>query len=115
MQTNNPEKLLKLKKGDLVNATFSDIEGNVIEANGRLEQISKVSIALIDADTGQVREYELWRMLSLVCMERDISFLREGDIMSDLERVAYSLDSRLPRDGQGKKRRKHDKHHDSVG
>ena len=99
MQTTNLEKLLKLKKGDMVNATFSDIEGNVIEANGRLEQISKASISLVDSEMGQVREYELWRMLSLVCMERDISFLREGDIMSDLERVASSLDSRLQRGG----------------
>ena len=97
MQTTNLEKLLKLKKGDMVNATFSDIEGNVIEANGRLEQMNKASISLADLETGQVMEYELWRMLSLVCMERDISFLREGDIMSDLERVASSLDSRLQR------------------
>ena len=89
MQTTNLEKLLKLKKGDIVNATFSDIEGNVIEANGRLEQISKASITLFDAETGQVMEYELWRMLSLVWA-----------IMSDLERVASSLDSRLQRGGR---------------
>ena len=106
MQIKSLEKLQKLKKGDQVNATFSDIEGNVIEANGRLEQIDKASITLIDTDSGQVCEYELWRMLSLVCMERDISFLREGDIMSDLEWVANSLDSRLRRAGRSSKHNK---------
>ena len=105
MQITSLEQLQKLKKGDLVHTTFSDIAGNVTEAHGRIEAVDRASIRIVDEDSGQITEYELWRMLSLVCIKRDISFIREGDILSDLEHVAHALDSRLQR-GDRKKRKK---------
>lgn len=91
------DQLQKLNMGDHVHATFSDISGNVTEATGHIDHIDTSTIGIKDQETGQVKEFALWRMLSLVSIERDISFVREGNIMSDLEHVAFSLEGRLQR------------------
>ena len=105
MQIKNLQQLQKLKKGDAVDATFSNIEGEVTEAHGRVVEVTNVSIILMEDDTARTKEYELWRMLSLVCMDRDISFVREGNIMSDLEHVANTLDTRLQRGGRNDRKK----------
>lgn len=78
MQITNPEQLQMLSRNDIVHATFSDINGEVVDSNGRIDEVNEISIRIIEEDSGLTREFELWRMLSLVCIERDVSFIREG-------------------------------------
>ena len=106
MQITNPEQLQMLSRNDIVHATFSDINGDVVESNGRVDDVNEVSIRIIEDDSGLTKEFELWRMLSLVCIERDVSFIREGTILSDLEYVARALDSRINPDSRRSKNKK---------
>ena len=86
--------------------SFSDINGEVVDSNGRIDEVNEISIRIIEEDSGLTREFELWRMLSLVCIERDVSFIREGTILSDLEYVAKALDSRINPDSRRSKNKK---------
>ncbi len=95
-----------LSRNDIVHATFSDINGEVVDSNGRIDEVNEISIRIIEEDSGLTREFELWRMLLLVCIERDVSFIREGTILSDLEYVAKALDSRINPDSRRSKNKK---------
>lgn len=86
--------------------SFSDINGEVVDSNGRIDEVNEISIRIIEEDSGLTREFELWRMLSLVCIERDVSFIREGTILLDLEYVAKALDSRINPDSRRSKNKK---------
>ena len=42
MQITNPEQLQILSRNDIVHATFSDINGDVVDSNGRIDEVNEV-------------------------------------------------------------------------
>ena len=84
MQVTDTKWLRHLKPGDYVNATFSDIDDQVISCEGKIERITNDSITI-------GKTYGLWQLLSLVCIEKDFSFIRENSVTSDLERLTMLL------------------------
>ena len=45
MQITNPEQLQMLSRNDIVHATFSDINGEVVDSNGRIDEVNEFPYA----------------------------------------------------------------------
>ena len=93
MQVTKTKWLKQLHPGDFVNATFSGVDDEISVIDGCLERITEDSITINKGLKGSTQSitYGLWQMLSLVCMERDISFVRENNPITELERLTLLL------------------------
>ena len=84
--TDDLSRIRNLHPGDMVNATFSNFDDTITAVEGPLDRLTTEYIYITDTK-GKKSKFGLWQMLSLVCIERDISFLRENNINSAYENL----------------------------
>ena len=93
MQATDLKWLKTIKPGDIVMATFQCIDDKVESAEGEVTAINDETIIIDRGKTGRPNkcQYGMWQMLSLVCIEKDFSYIRPGDANTDLDRLAALL------------------------
>ena len=89
MQVTETRWLKSLKPEDKVYATFEHADASIESIEGKVTKIGEDYIRVKD-DSGE-KSFSMWQMLSLVCPDKDLSFIREKSAVSDLDRLAMLL------------------------
>ena len=88
---NDTVRLRILKPGDYVVASYAGPDDAILSAEGKIERITEDYLVIKSMSGKHTCKFGLWQLMSLVCMDRDISFIREGDAYTDLERLSLML------------------------
>ena len=93
MQTSDVSRLISVKPGDFVYATFGNIDDTVDAVEGWVVTLDKETVVLREEDPtkGKKRMYGTWQMLSLICPTKNASFIRQGNVYTNLERLTRML------------------------
>ena len=89
MQVHDLKWIRQIKPGDKVYATFQNVDDEIEAVEGQMV-VSDNEFITVKCH-GISKTFGLWQLLSLLCVEKDLSYIRENSVTSDLDRLANLL------------------------